>query len=66
MNGVEIVRDEVFKHGADLNEDSVRHLLWNETGWPCFWDIGKDGDTPEECLRNQVRKFLKGRSSSLA
>jgi hypothetical protein len=39
------------------DDDFIEFVIWEETGYPSFWNIPKDGNTPEECLRTQLRKF---------
>jgi hypothetical protein len=51
--GLKIVR-EFF---PDLPDDPAGYVLWNETGFPEFWFIPEDGETPEECLRTELRRY---------
>ena len=45
----------------DATDADIGFLLWNETGWPCFFD----GD-PEDCLRLQFAKVrVKARLEEL-
>lgn len=60
---VEIVREEAMKLGKTVTDAEAEYIVWEETGYPAFWDIPKDGKTPEECLRKQVRDFLGGSSA---
>lgn len=41
---------EIF---PDEPDEVLDYLIWNETGFPCFW-APEDGATPEECLRKQL------------
>ena len=52
----EVVR-EYFPGASD---DYVDYILWEKTGFPEFWDIPKDGATPEECLRKQLQDLKDG------
>lgn len=45
------VARSVFPGGTDEDLDS---LLWEHTGFPNFWNIPRDGATPEECCRKQL------------
>jgi hypothetical protein len=56
MSAIEIVKDEAKKLGKTIDDRTADFILWGETGWPAFWDIPRDGKTPEECLRTQVRR----------
>jgi len=45
----EVVR-EYFPNASD---DEVGFILWEKTGYPCFWET----DNTETCLRKQLREF---------
>lgn len=51
MKPIEIVK-EFFPNADDELADFI---LWEETGFPSFWNIPEDGNTPEECVRKQLR-----------
>ena len=34
-------------------------VIWEETGYPQFWNIPQDGNTPEECFRKQLKDAAK-------
>ena len=40
------------------NKDNkfLDYVIWNETGFPSFWYIPEDGNTPEECFRKQLKE----------
>lgn len=48
----EIVK-EYFPNASD---DEIEYILWERTGYPEFWNIGIDGNTPEECLHTQLKQ----------
>ena len=50
---LEIAR-EYFPNASDETLDSI---IWSRTGFPEFWNIPEDGNTPEECLRKQLQDF---------
>lgn len=50
-------KDAVLEYFPDASEEEVEFILWEKTGFPCFWDIPKDGNTEEECLRKQLLEF---------
>ena len=52
MTPLEIAR-EVFPE-AEYDDDYLEYVIWNETGYPSFWHIPRDGRTPAECLRMQL------------
>lgn len=57
MTIAEMVRKEVAKFGVQLSDDQLEHVLWEETGYPCFWpDATK---SPAENLRTQVREWAQ-------
>jgi len=47
INGLDIVRQWF----PTATEDEAGYILWNETGWPCFWD----GDDAVACLHEQLK-----------
>jgi len=53
MKWVEIVKE----YFPDASDEEANDILWGETGFPCFWRLGKDGATPIECLRKQLQEF---------
>jgi hypothetical protein len=57
LRWVDVARQEL---GADVSQDEADYILWNHTGFPHFWDVGVDGDTPEQCCRTQLRKYVAG------
>lgn len=50
-NCYEVVR-EYFPNATD---ELCEFLIWEETGYPQFWNIPEDGNTPEECFRKQLQ-----------
>jgi len=40
----------------DLDRTQLYLLLWERTGFPCWWEIPDEGYTPEECLRTQLAR----------
>ena len=49
--------DVVREYFPDATPETIDYILWEKTGYPEFWNIGLDGDTPEECLRTQLKAF---------
>jgi hypothetical protein len=58
MNAAAIVRDIAYKRKRLINDSTVEHIIWEETGFPAFWAIPTDGATPEECFKKQVNTFF--------
>lgn len=56
-----IPADVVREYFPNANDDLAEHILWNHTGWPCFWLIPEDGNTPEECMRTQLQQLKDGK-----
>ena len=48
----EIVREYI----PDASDELVEFVTWEKTGYPSFWCIPEDGETPEECFRKQVKE----------
>ena len=53
MTAHEIAK-EVFPGKSD---EELDFIIWEKTGFPSFWNIPEDGNTPEECLRKQLMEF---------
>lgn len=53
MTAYEIAK-EIF---PDKPDDFLEWVIWEQTGFPEFWNIPEDGNTPEECLKKQLIKF---------
>ena len=47
----------VREYFPEATKDEIDFILWEKTGFPSFWDIGIDGNTPEECLRKQLQDY---------
>ena len=52
---VEIVKDEAQRAGVVWADAEAGFVLWNNTGWPAFFD----GDA-ETCIREHVRSYIAG------
>ena len=50
-------RELVREYFPDATDEQTEFILWEKTGYPGFWNIGVDGNTPEECLRKQLQNF---------
>ena len=53
-----IVKEEAKAVGLTIGDDTADSILWERTGFPCFWNTPEYGATPEECCRTQVREFF--------
>ena len=53
MNWIDLVR-KYFPNAAD---EEANDILWERTGFPCFWNIPEDEDTPEACCRKQLQEY---------
>ena len=38
-------------------KDEIAYIVWNETGFPSFWNIPQDGKTILQCFRKQLKQF---------
>ena len=54
-NVEQLVLEECAKLGLKLHPDNVEFVIWEKTGWPCFWPNSKLG--PEDNLRLQVAEW---------
>ena len=41
----------------EKDDEFLDYVIWNETGFPCFWHIPEDGNTTEECFRKQLKEY---------
>jgi len=55
--------DIVREYFPDATDDECEFILWEKTGYPCFWNIPEDGSTPEECFRHQLGRFKLARDT---
>lgn len=54
MNWINLVREYL----PDVTDEEAMSILLEETGFPCFWNIPEDGDTPEACCRKQLLEVI--------
>lgn len=52
----QVFEEELAPFGLKLSDDEREFILWEKTGWPCFWSPKKGERTPEDCLRRQLRE----------
>ena len=45
--------DIVREYFPDADNDTINYILWEKTGFPCFWET----DDAEACLRKQLQEF---------
>ena len=57
MTGIEIVKE----YFPDADDETASDIAWEQTGFPHFWNIPADGNTPEECFRKQLKEFAERR-----
>jgi hypothetical protein len=50
-SAIEIAK-EYFPYASP---EVLDHIIWNHTGYPSFWNIPKDGNTPHQCFRKQLQ-----------
>lgn len=53
----DVVREEAAKYKVTLTDEQVEHVIWEETGYPCFWP--NPSSTPEDNFRTQIREWAK-------
>lgn len=51
----QVVLEECARFGLKLHPDNVDYVIWEKTGFPCFWPNHKL--TPEDNLRFQVAEW---------
>ena len=47
----------VKEYFPDASDDFIDYVVWEKTGFPSFWNIPREGNTPEECFRTQLKNF---------
>jgi len=55
-----IIQEEALKVHRKIkkpSKDDINYIIWNHTGYPCFWST-KEGETVEDCFRRQIREFF--------
>jgi hypothetical protein len=53
------MKKEWYKIHEQLSLQKAIFVVWEKTGYPVFWNIPEDGDTPEECFRKQLKEFAE-------
>jgi hypothetical protein len=56
---LEVAREITQAHGIQVDDAMLDYIIFEHTGFPSFWDIPKDGATPEECLRKQLTEWCE-------
>ncbi len=56
MTAIDLVIEEATKAGVHLLRGEIEHVIWSMTGFPAFWNILSDGETPQDCFRKQVKE----------
>ena len=49
--------DLVFEYFPEATDEQIDCILWGKTGFPCFFRLGEDGSTIEECCRKQLQEY---------
>lgn len=52
-----LVIETADEYGVELSDDEAGWLLWNETGYPSFWDTGMETDLPRQIAEWCNRKM---------
>lgn len=56
----DVVREIAAQYSKDeITDDMMEHIVWGHTGYPVFWNIPADGNTPEECFKKQLHDYFK-------
>lgn len=58
MTALEIAKEVAKDFGIELSDQEADYVIWEQTGFPEFWNIPKDGNSPEECLRTQLKVYF--------
>jgi hypothetical protein len=53
------IGDIVREYFPLASDEFIELVVWEKTGYPVFWNIPEDGDTPEECFRKQLKEFAE-------
>ncbi len=56
MTAGDLVVQMAAAAGIRVDADDVEHIIWSETGFPCFWP--DRSVTPEENFRRQLREYF--------
>ena len=55
VHAIALTREIALEYGESITDDEASYILWNETGWPCFWPRN---NRPNIALRVQLREFF--------
>ncbi len=54
MTALELVKETARGLGHSISDDEAGYILWNETGFPCFWD-----GAPTLCIQRDVTRCFR-------
>lgn len=43
----------------DASKEALDHIIWGLTGFPHFWNISEQGQTPLQCFHYQLREVRR-------
>lgn len=59
ISPVDFVLHCLREEGVHADRQFADFLLWNCSGFPAFWHVGRHGDHPIECLSTQIRGWAR-------
>ena len=63
LSWTELVQGVALEFGVKLSNADADYVLYEETGFPDFWNIPEDGKDPAECAQTQLRRYFRGQSN---
>jgi hypothetical protein len=62
MSVADLVREEAAKFGVAVADSDFDLIVWEHTGYPCFWATTPELPTPEAVFRSQIREWAQAAS----
>ena len=56
---IELAQAVALEFGVKLSASDADYLIYEETGFPEFWNIPEDGNDPIECMQTQLRRYFR-------
>lgn len=56
---IEVAQTVALEFGITLSAADADYVIYEETGFPEFWNIPEDGKDPVECMQTQLRRYFR-------
>lgn len=60
---IEVAQAVALEFGVTLSAADADYVIYEETGFPDFWNIPEDGKDGVECMQTQLRRYFRSSKS---